>query len=135
MELRVRDLPLIRWCVRPHPHRRNKSGAGLSRRERSGHTVISLPRQRRKSGLKRPRSQQAASAKRRASSSKIIRTEPNKVLAKGVEFHGFVYLQGVTAKDSSKDIEGQTAEVLDQIDSLLEIHGTDKTRLLQARSG
>jgi len=65
--------------------------------------------------------------------SKIIRTEPNKVLAKAVEFHGFVYLQGVTAKDSSKDIKGQTAEVLAQIDALLERHGTDKTRLLQAQ--
>jgi enamine deaminase RidA (YjgF/YER057c/UK114 family) len=64
---------------------------------------------------------------------KIIRTEPNKVLAKAVEFHGFVYLQGVTAKDSSKGIKEQTAEVLAQIDDLLERHGTDKTRLLQAQ--
>jgi enamine deaminase RidA (YjgF/YER057c/UK114 family) len=65
--------------------------------------------------------------------SKIIRTEPNKILAKGVEFHGFVYLQGVTAKDPSKDIKEQTADVLAQIDDLLERHGTDKTRLLQAQ--
>jgi enamine deaminase RidA (YjgF/YER057c/UK114 family) len=65
--------------------------------------------------------------------SKIIRTEPNKVLAKAVEFHGFVYLQGVTAKDPNKDIKGQTAEVLAQIDDILERHGTDKTRLLQAQ--
>ena len=64
---------------------------------------------------------------------KIIRTEPNKVLAKAVEFHGFVYLQGVTAKDPSKGIKEQTAEVLAQIDDLLERHGTDKTRLLQAQ--
>ncbi len=65
--------------------------------------------------------------------SKIIRTEPNKVLAKAVEYHGFVYCQGVTAKDVSKDIVGQTKEVLDQIDAILETHGTDKTRLLQAQ--
>jgi enamine deaminase RidA (YjgF/YER057c/UK114 family) len=65
--------------------------------------------------------------------SKIIRTEPNKVLAKAVEYHGFVYVQGLTAKDVSKDISGQTAEVLAQIDEILEIHGTDKTRLLQAQ--
>jgi len=64
--------------------------------------------------------------------SKIIRTEPNKILSKAVEYHGFVYLQGVTAKDPSKDIKGQTADVLAQIDALLETHGTDKTRLLQA---
>jgi enamine deaminase RidA (YjgF/YER057c/UK114 family) len=65
--------------------------------------------------------------------SKIIRTEPNKILSRGVEFHGFVYLAGITPKDSSKDIKGQTADVLTQIDALLEIHGTDKTRLLQAQ--
>jgi enamine deaminase RidA (YjgF/YER057c/UK114 family) len=63
--------------------------------------------------------------------SKIIRSEPNKILAKAVEYHNFVYLQGLTAKDVSK--EGQTAEVLAQIDEILETHGTDKTRLLQAQ--
>ena len=63
---------------------------------------------------------------------RIIRTEPNKILAKAVEYHGFVFLQGMTAKDLGKDIRGQTAEVLAQIDTLLETHGTDKTRLLQA---
>jgi enamine deaminase RidA (YjgF/YER057c/UK114 family) len=65
--------------------------------------------------------------------SKIIRTEPNKILSKAVEYHGFVYVQGMTAKDSSKDVTGQTKEVLDQIDEVLETHGTDKTRLLQAQ--
>ena len=64
--------------------------------------------------------------------SKIIRTEPNKILSKAVEYHGFVYVQGVTAKDPSKGIKEQTADVLAQIDALLETHGTDKTRLLQA---
>ena len=52
----------------------------------------------------------------------IKRTEPGSILSKAVEYHGFVYLQGVTAKDTSKA----------QIDHLLEQHGTDKTRLLQA---
>ena len=65
--------------------------------------------------------------------SKIIRTEPNKVLAKAVEYHGFVYTQGVTANDVSKDVSGQTEEVLATIDAILETHGTDKTRLLQAQ--
>lgn len=64
--------------------------------------------------------------------SKIIRTEPNAILSKAVEFHGFVFLQGCTATDLDKDITGQTREVLDTIDDLLERHGTDKTRLLQA---
>jgi enamine deaminase RidA (YjgF/YER057c/UK114 family) len=65
--------------------------------------------------------------------SKIVRTDPNKILAKAVEYHNFVYCQGVTAQDVSKDIKGQTAEVLAQIDAILETHGTDKTRLLQAQ--
>jgi enamine deaminase RidA (YjgF/YER057c/UK114 family) len=65
--------------------------------------------------------------------SRIIRTEPNKILAKAVEYHGFVFVQGVTARDLSKDIVGQTEEVLAGIDSILETHGTDKTRLLQAQ--
>jgi enamine deaminase RidA (YjgF/YER057c/UK114 family) len=65
--------------------------------------------------------------------SKIVRTEPNRILAKAVEYHGFVYVQGVTARNTAKDIKGQTGEVLQQIDEILEIHGTDKTRLLQAQ--
>ena len=65
--------------------------------------------------------------------SRIIRTEPNQVLAKAVEFHGFVFCQGVTAHDLSKGVAGQTRDVLDQIDAILEQHGTDKTRLLQAQ--
>jgi enamine deaminase RidA (YjgF/YER057c/UK114 family) len=65
--------------------------------------------------------------------SKIIRTAANSILAKAVEFHGFVFLQGCTATDLGKDIKGQTQEVLDAIDALLETHGTDKTRLLQAQ--
>lgn len=64
--------------------------------------------------------------------SRIIRTEPNKILAKAVEHHGFVFLQGVTAKDLGRDIKGQTEDVLAQIDAILETHGTDKTQLLQA---
>jgi hypothetical protein len=39
--------------------------------------------------------------------SKIIRTEPNKILSKAVEYHGFVFVQGCTAKDTSQDITGQ----------------------------
>ena len=65
--------------------------------------------------------------------SRIIRTDANPVLAKAVEYHGFVYTQGVVAGDTSQDITGQTKDVLAQLDTLLEIHGTDKTRLLQAQ--
>lgn len=65
--------------------------------------------------------------------SKIIRTEPNKILSKAVEYHGFVFVQGCTAKDPTQDITGQTRQVLDLIDEILETHGTDKTRILQAQ--
>jgi enamine deaminase RidA (YjgF/YER057c/UK114 family) len=64
--------------------------------------------------------------------SRITRTDANPVLAKAVEYHGFVYTQGVVAGDTTKDITAQTKDVLAQIDALLEIHGTDNTRLLQA---
>lgn len=65
--------------------------------------------------------------------SRIVRTEPNAVLSRAVEYHGFVFCQGVTAQDLTKDITGQTREVLDQIDEILEQHETDNTRLLQAQ--
>lgn len=64
--------------------------------------------------------------------SRIIRTEANQILSRAVEYHGFVYLQGVVPSDTSLDIAGQTKDVLAQIDALLETHGTDNTRLLQA---
>lgn len=63
---------------------------------------------------------------------KITRTKPSKILSAAVEYHGFVFLQGCTASDLSKDISGQTKEVLAAIDALLEENGTDKTRLLSA---
>ena len=65
--------------------------------------------------------------------SRIIRTETSPVLSKAVEYHGFVYTMGVVARDTSGDITAQTKDVLDQIDALLETHGTDNTRLLQAQ--
>jgi enamine deaminase RidA (YjgF/YER057c/UK114 family) len=65
--------------------------------------------------------------------SRIIRTEPNAILAAAVEYHGFIYTQGVVAADPAAGITEQTQSVLAQIDALLETHGTDKTRLLQAQ--
>jgi enamine deaminase RidA (YjgF/YER057c/UK114 family) len=65
--------------------------------------------------------------------SRIIRTDADAVLAKVVEYHGFIYTQGVVATDPSGDVTAQTQNVLAQIDMLLEQHGTDKTRLLQAQ--
>ena len=47
--------------------------------------------------------------------------------------HNFVFLAGLTADDLSKDIKGQTAEVIAKIDAALEANGTDKTRMLSAQ--
>jgi enamine deaminase RidA (YjgF/YER057c/UK114 family) len=65
--------------------------------------------------------------------SRIVRTEANAILARAVEYHGFVYTQGVVARNLDADIKGQAADVLAQIDEILEQHGTDKTRILQAQ--
>ena len=65
--------------------------------------------------------------------SKISRHNAGPVLSEAVEYHGFVYLAGLTADDLSADVSGQTTQVLARIDAALEEHGTDKTRLLQAQ--
>jgi enamine deaminase RidA (YjgF/YER057c/UK114 family) len=65
--------------------------------------------------------------------SRIIRTEPGAILSKAVEYHGFVFTAGIVPQDLTQDIDGQTRDVLAQIDALLEQHGTDNTRILQAQ--
>ena len=47
--------------------------------------------------------------------------------------NGTVYLAGQVAADASKDIGGQTAEVLGMIDALLARAGSDKTKILRAQ--
>lgn len=64
--------------------------------------------------------------------SRIIRTEPGALFSRAVEYHGFVYSQGLVTQDMTLDVRGQVRDILAQLDSLLELHGTDKTRLLQA---
>ncbi len=65
--------------------------------------------------------------------SKIIRTDATAILSKAVEYHGFVYTQGIVPRNKTEDITAQTRDVLAQIDDVLELHGTDNTRLLQAQ--
>ncbi|MBK1658249.1 RidA family protein [Paracraurococcus ruber] len=65
--------------------------------------------------------------------SKINRQGSNAILSTSVEYHNFVFLAGLTADDLSKDITGQTEQVIAKIDQALEDNGTDKTRLLTAQ--
>ena len=55
--------------------------------------------------------------------SRIIRTEPNAVLSKAVEYHGFVYTQGVVANDPSQGITARAK------DSILGVGGPLLTRV------
>jgi enamine deaminase RidA (YjgF/YER057c/UK114 family) len=65
--------------------------------------------------------------------SRILRTEPSAVFSKAVEYHGFVYTQGLVPRNPEAGIKEQIHDVLAQIDAVLELHGTDSTRLLQAQ--
>jgi enamine deaminase RidA (YjgF/YER057c/UK114 family) len=65
--------------------------------------------------------------------SRILRTDPSPIFSRAVEYHGFVYTQGLVPRDAEADTEAQVRDVLAQIDAVLEQHGTDSTRLLQAQ--
>lgn len=53
-------------------------------------------------------------------------------LSKAVVANGIVFLSGMTAKDDSTDVRGQTAHVLAQIDEALAECGTDKSQIVVA---
>ena len=61
----------------------------------------------------------------------ITRHDPSAVLSQAVEHGDTVYLAGIVAGDLSKDIKGQTQEVLAEIDRLLAKCGSGKSKLLQ----
>lgn len=63
----------------------------------------------------------------------IQRHNIGKRLSEIVVHNGTVYLAGEVPDDTSKDITGQTEEVLNKIDKLLRQVGTDKTRLLSCQ--
>ena len=62
----------------------------------------------------------------------IERHEQNKVFSKVVEANGFVFTSGITAKDNSLDVLGQTKQTLDEIDRLLALCGTDKSKVISS---
>lgn len=62
----------------------------------------------------------------------IVRHEPSKIFSKVVEANGFVFTAGIVADDISQDIKGQTKQILTEIDRLLKIAGTDKSKVVSA---
>ena len=63
----------------------------------------------------------------------IQRHNVGKRLSEIVVHNGVVYLAGEVPDDVSKDITGQTEEVLAKIDKLLAQVGSDKSKLLSAQ--
>ena len=62
----------------------------------------------------------------------IKRHEPSKLYSKAVEANGFVFTAGITAEDPKQDAKGQAQQILREIDRLLALCGTDKTRVVSA---
>jgi enamine deaminase RidA (YjgF/YER057c/UK114 family) len=62
----------------------------------------------------------------------IVRHDPGAILSSAVEYGNLVFVAGTVADDTSQDAEGQTRQILAQIDSLLKRAGTDKSRILWA---
>jgi enamine deaminase RidA (YjgF/YER057c/UK114 family) len=62
----------------------------------------------------------------------ITRHEPSKILSKVVEANGFVFTAGVVADDIGQDAKGQTVQILAEIDRLLGLAGTDKSKVVSA---
>jgi enamine deaminase RidA (YjgF/YER057c/UK114 family) len=65
--------------------------------------------------------------------SHIKRFHVGKTLSEMAVHNGTIYLAGQVADDTTRDIEGQTREVLGHIDRLLAEAGSDKTRILMCQ--
>lgn len=62
----------------------------------------------------------------------ITRIEAGSRMSKAVVHGDTVYLAGIVADDNSQDVTGQTRQILAEIDRLLALAGTDKSKLLRA---
>ncbi len=62
----------------------------------------------------------------------ITRHEQNAVYSKIVEANGLVFTAGIVPADLSRDVKGQTGEVLAEIERLLALCGTDKSKIVSA---
>jgi enamine deaminase RidA (YjgF/YER057c/UK114 family) len=62
----------------------------------------------------------------------IRRIESGARMSQAVVANGVIYLAGQVANDTAADVEGQTRQVLAEIDRLLALAGSDKRRILTA---
>ena len=62
----------------------------------------------------------------------IKRHEPSKIYSKAVEAGGLAFTAGIVADDATQDVKGQTQQILKEIDRLLKLCGTDKTKVVSA---
>lgn len=63
----------------------------------------------------------------------IKRLHVGKTLSEAAIYAGTIYLAGQVAEDITQNIEGQTRDVLGQVDRLLKEAGSDKTRILMCQ--
>jgi enamine deaminase RidA (YjgF/YER057c/UK114 family) len=61
----------------------------------------------------------------------ITRIEPGSRMSKAVVHGDTVYLAGIVADDPKQDVTSQTRQILAEIDRLLALAGTDKSKLLR----
>ena len=64
--------------------------------------------------------------------SSAIHSSGHAYYSKVVEANGFAFTAGIVAEDLTQDIKGQTRQILEEIDRLLGLCGTDKSRLVSA---
>jgi enamine deaminase RidA (YjgF/YER057c/UK114 family) len=62
----------------------------------------------------------------------IVRHEPWGLGTDVVEANGFVFTGGVVPEDLTQDMKGQAGQVLKEIDRLLAICGTNKSKIVSA---
>lgn len=62
----------------------------------------------------------------------IHRFESGVRMSQAVVANGFVFLAGQVAADTGQDVEGQTAQILAQIDRLLALAGSERSKIVSA---
>lgn len=62
----------------------------------------------------------------------IRRIESGARMSQAVVAQGFVFLAGQVAADASRDVEGQTVQILGEIDRLLALAGSSKQQIVSA---